>query len=74
MVLAQQLLEQFPGFFVGFDLVSQEDKGRPLIDFADIIINATTANPDLHLFFHAGETRGSKIPKNTGFLIPVCNP
>lgn len=35
--LMMQLLNQNSGFFVGFDLVGQEDLGRPLIDFAGIL-------------------------------------
>ena len=53
---AQQLMNAFPGFFVGFDLVGQEDLGRPLIDFADEIIAASTSNPNLNFYFHAAET------------------
>ena len=50
------LMTAYPGFFVGFDLVGQEDLGRPLIDFADILINASLANPAMNFYFHAGET------------------
>ena len=48
------------------DLVGQEDMGRPLIDFADEIIAAKEANPDLSFFFHAGETnwQGSSTDLN----------
>ena len=43
-------------FFVGFDLVGQEDPGKPLIDFADAILRAASGNPNLRFYFHAGET------------------
>ena len=32
--LAAELVEKYPKYFVGFDLVGQEDLGRPLADFA----------------------------------------
>ncbi len=54
--LAVQLTEAYPDTFVGFDLVGQEDLGRPLVDFADQLIAAREANPNLTYFFHAGET------------------
>ena len=31
--VARKLADRMPGFFAGFDLVAQEDKGYPLIDF-----------------------------------------
>lgn len=49
---------KFPDFVVGFDLVGQEDPGRPLIDFADQIL---TLPSDLKLFFHAGETNWNGV-------------
>lgn len=54
--LAQTLMANHPGFFVGFDLVGQEDKGRPLIDYADALIAAKQNDPNLKYFLHAGET------------------
>lgn len=47
---------KFPDFVIGFDLVGQEDRGRPLIDFADQIL---TLPPTIKFFFHAGETNWS---------------
>ena len=44
-----------PDFFIGFDLVGQEDLGQPLLDFADELIEAKNLT-DLQYFFHAGET------------------
>ena len=44
-----------PDFFIGFDLVGQEDLGRPLIDFAEDLLWAKN-HSGLHFFFHAGET------------------
>ncbi len=56
LALATELSTAFPTRWVGFDLVGQEDLGRPLIDFAGEILAAKEANPNLRLFFHAGET------------------
>ena len=44
-----------PDFFIGFDLVGQEDLGRPLLDFAELLIE-TRNRTGLKYFFHAGET------------------
>jgi len=51
--LARQLTKTFPDFVVGFDLVAQEDLGRPLFDFIGPLLEASK---DLTYFFHAGET------------------
>lgn len=48
-----ELSELYPDYVIGFDLVGQEDKGSPLIKFADTLNNV---NPDIQFFFHAGET------------------
>ncbi|XP_046384543.1 adenosine deaminase 2-like [Ischnura elegans] len=45
---------KYPEFLAGFDLVGQEDKGRPLTDFVDRILGLP---PTLQFFFHAGETK-----------------
>ncbi len=37
----------FLDFVVGFDLVGQEDLGRPLMDFAQILIEAKIKFPKL---------------------------
>jgi len=47
------LKQEIPEFFAGFDLVSQEDKGFPLIDFLGPLLEA---GEDIDFFFHAGET------------------
>jgi adenosine deaminase CECR1 len=48
-----------PGLITGFDLVGQEDPGRPLTDFVPMFLEqlhpATDLQP-LPFFFHAGET------------------
>lgn len=48
-----QFQEQFPDFFAGFDLVGQEDLGRPLIDFIPELLEIPD---DINFYFHAGET------------------
>lgn len=44
---------QFPNFMCGFDLVGQEDLGKPLKDFIPELLNTPNS---LEYFFHAGET------------------
>ena len=39
---------------VGFDLVGQEDLGRPLLDFAEDLMAARDRDPNLNYYFHAG--------------------
>ena len=51
--IIESLLEKFPDFVMGFDLVGQEDQGTPLKDFASEILQY----PDnINFFWHAGET------------------
>ncbi|CAB0039592.1 unnamed protein product [Trichogramma brassicae] len=52
-----------PSFVVGFDLVSQEDIGLPLVEVADQLLDL---NDELPFFFHAGETNwyGSSSDEN----------
>jgi len=53
--VASQLKVELGDFMVGFDLVGQEDKGKPLIDFVPLFLEKLHGS-DLKLFFHAGET------------------
>ena len=53
---AVKLAESFPDFILGFDLVGQEDLGRPLIEFKSEMLHGLEKNPGLRVFFHAGET------------------
>ncbi|KYN30163.1 Adenosine deaminase CECR1 [Trachymyrmex cornetzi] len=48
-----QLKQRLPDFIAGFDLVGQEDKGKPLIEFADKL---KSVDPSIPFFFHSGET------------------
>lgn len=50
---AIELKEQFPDFFAGFDLVGQEELGKPLIDFLPELLEIPD---DINFYFHAGET------------------
>lgn len=53
-----QLMKQFPDYFAGYDLVGQEDPGKPLIDYLEPLRYPSQQNPPVNLsfFFHAGET------------------
>ncbi|KAG5677979.1 hypothetical protein PVAND_007691 [Polypedilum vanderplanki] len=51
--ILQKLMNRFPEFIAGFDLVGQEDKGRPLIEYAERFLKYPS---DIKFFFHAGET------------------
>lgn len=63
--LARTLVQKLPDTFIGFDLVGQEDLGRPLIDFAHSLLEEGRQH-DLKYFFHAGETlwQGSSTDAN----------
>lgn len=50
---ARALKKKYPNFIAGFDLVGQEDIGKPLIDFVDQLQNLSK---EMNVFYHAGET------------------
>ena len=50
----KRLKTLYPNFMAGFDLVGQEDLGRTLEYFADLLKNIGERN--INFFFHAGET------------------
>lgn len=54
--------EKFPNFVIGFDLVAQEDLGRPLKYFAEKLLEMK----DTNFYFHAGETNwyGTDVDEN----------
>jgi adenosine deaminase/adenosine deaminase CECR1 len=62
MGLALERKRKFPQLFSGYDLVAQEDLGRPLADLAPELIwfqqQAEKSNLTIPFFFHAGETLG----------------
>lgn len=51
--IAQKIKNMMPDFFAGFDLVGQEDLGKPLKEFLAIL---QENKRDIDYFFHAGET------------------
>ncbi|KOB77203.1 Adenosine deaminase related growth factor [Operophtera brumata] len=51
--LARDLKREIPEIFAGFDLVGQEDLGRPLTDFLPEFAAATN---EIDFYFHGGET------------------
>ena len=70
------LKKLFPSFLIGFDLVGQEDPGKPLIDDLEALLYPSQHNIDLKFFFHAGET-GEHNLKNCNFYhikteLPTC--
>ena len=58
--LQKSLKAALPKFVIGFDLVGQEDLGRPLVDFADLLLDHK-----IPYFFHAGETNWQGQPTDT---------
>lgn len=54
-----QLKQLYPDFVAGFDLVGQEDKGKPLTEFANKL---NAVDPKIQYFFHAGETKWNGMP------------
>ena len=63
-----ELQQAFPDFIVGFDLVGQEDLGEPLINFLKEILAGMEANPELEVFFHAGETNWLGMPTDLNVI------
>ena len=50
--------KRFPDFFLGYDLVAQEDPNHSLLFYLDALLYPTSQSLDnaLPYFFHAGET------------------
>ncbi|KAJ5544617.1 hypothetical protein N7535_006989 [Penicillium sp. DV-2018c] len=57
-----QTKQEFPDLISGFDLVGQEDLGRPLVDLVPLLFwfrkQCTEEDVDIPFFFHAGECLG----------------
>lgn len=53
-----QLKKLYPNFVAGFDLVGQEDKGKPLTEFANKL---NVVDQEIPYFFHAGETNWNGV-------------
>ncbi|KAM3433789.1 hypothetical protein MY4824_005783 [Beauveria thailandica] len=62
MKLALDSKVRFPDLISGYDLVGQEDLGRPLVDLTSELLwfqeQAHSLNVSMPFFFHAGETLG----------------
>ncbi|XP_050679733.1 adenosine deaminase 2-like [Leptidea sinapis] len=50
---AREIKEYLPDIFAGFDLVGQEDIGKPLSDYVPTLLEA---KKNMKFFFHGGET------------------
>ncbi|KAL7733357.1 hypothetical protein ACLKA6_004850 [Drosophila palustris] len=63
IVILKQIKEKYPDFLAGFDLVGQEDLGKPLSNFIDQLLEVPD---DIDFYFHAGETNwfGSTVDEN----------
>lgn len=65
---AVELMKQFPNHFAGYDLVGQEDPGKPLLDYLDALRYPASQTPPINMsyFFHAGETdwQGTRVDDN----------
>ncbi|XP_017863453.1 PREDICTED: adenosine deaminase CECR1 [Drosophila arizonae] len=61
--ILKQVKATYPDFLAGFDLVGQEDLGRPLREFVDQLLEVPE---DIDFYFHAGETNwyGSTVDEN----------
>ncbi|XP_016937520.4 adenosine deaminase 2-A [Drosophila suzukii] len=59
----KEIKDKYPDFVAGFDLVGQEELGRPLRDFVDELL---TIPEDIDFYFHAGETNwfGASVDEN----------
>ncbi|XP_016955997.1 adenosine deaminase 2-A [Drosophila biarmipes] len=59
----KEMKDKYPDFVAGFDLVGQEEVGRPLRDFIDELL---TIPEDIDFYFHAGETNwfGASVDEN----------
>lgn len=55
---AMRLYQEYPDFFVGFDICSDEDALNPTVFYIDALLYPSQQDPPVHLpfFFHAGET------------------
>lgn len=65
---AKLLKQTYPDFIAGFDLVGQEDLGRPLEDFVPLLHNMPN---DINFFFHAGESNWYGAPTDFNLVDAV---
>ncbi|KAH8371706.1 hypothetical protein KR093_008554, partial [Drosophila rubida] len=61
--IVKEIKEKYPEFLAGFDLVGQEELGKPLNEFIDQLLQVPE---DIDFYFHAGETNwfGSTTDEN----------
>ena len=60
-------MDQLPGFVIGFDVVGQEDLGRPLLDFVSLMLNQS----GIPFYFHAGESDWQGQPTDINIIDAV---
>ncbi|XP_070499820.1 adenosine deaminase 2-like [Chironomus tepperi] len=63
-----KLAKTFPEFMAGFDLVGQEDKSKPLVYYAEKLLQVPE---DIQFFFHAGETNWMGTPSDENLIDAV---
>ncbi len=64
--ILHELLAKYPDFVVGFDLVGQEDLGRPLFpDYAERLLKLPN---NINFYFHAGETNWSGMSSDENLV------
>lgn len=66
--VAKDLRRSLPDFFVGFDLVGQEDASPPLSNWVDRL---RSVGREMAFFFHAGETNWNGIGSDDNLLDAV---
>ncbi|XP_052862136.1 adenosine deaminase 2-A-like [Anopheles cruzii] len=66
--IAKDLHEKHGSYVVGFDLVGQEDLGRPLLDFVHKLL---ALPPSINLVFHAGETNWNGLSTDENLIDAV---
>ncbi|XP_070581355.1 adenosine deaminase 2-like [Ptychodera flava] len=65
---AIQLRQKYPHFMVGFDLVAQEDAGRPLVFYLDELLIPSDRGEELPYYFHAGETNWQGVETDENLI------
>ena len=49
-------LNNIHDFILGIDLINEEDKSRPLIEYAPLLIDVKSKHPDFEYYLHCGES------------------